>query len=226
VTVLGSGVADTLDPDLTLYLLGALPLTNDGLSAYQQVGGSGSVQLVPDLAVSLPFPTDGGTTYTFHLRRGIRYSDGELVRPEDFRRALERDLIVGPNPNYGDPFADVVGGASCTAHPRHCDLSRGVVTDDSANTVTFHLVAPNPDFLARLTLPDAFAVPTDIPLHNIGFHPLPATGPYKWLFMSHDKATLVRNPYFHEWSHAAQPDGYPNQIVLRHIASQADEMTR
>ena len=225
LTVLGTGVADTSDPVLTVNLLGVLPLTNDGLTAYQQVGGSGSVQLVPDLAVSLPFPTDGGTTYTFQLRRGIRYSDGELVRPEDFRRALERDLILGPNSNYGDVFADVVGGASCAAHRSRCDLSRGVVTDDAANTVTFHLVAPDPDFLARLTLPDAFAVPAGTPVHNIGFHPLPATGPYKWLFVSPHEIVLVRNPYFHEWSHAAQPDGYPDQIVFRHVASEADELT-
>ena len=25
---------------------------------------------------------------------------------------------------------------------------------------------------------------------------------------------LVRNPYFHEWSKAAQPDGYPDEIVV------------
>jgi len=225
LTALGSGVIDSLDPDVTVQLEGVLPLTNDGLTAYQQVGGSGSVQLVPDLAVSLPFPTDGGTTYTFQLRRGIRYSDGELVRPEDFRWALERDLIVGPNSNYGDVFANVVGGAACAAHPGRCDLSRGVVTDDAADTVTFHLVAPDPDFLARLTLPDAFAVPADTPLHNIGFRPLPATGPYKWVVVSLNEAILVRNPYFHEWSHAAQPDGYPDQIVLKHAPTEADELT-
>jgi YVTN family beta-propeller protein len=225
VTALGSGVLDTLDPIFTADLGGLLALTNDGLTGYQQVGGSGSVQLVPDLAVSLPSPTDGGTTYTFQLRRGIRYSDGELVRPQDFRRALERDLILGPNSNYGDVFADVIGGAACAAHPGRCDLSRGVVTDDAANTVTFHLVAPDPDFLARLTLPDAFAVPAGTPMHNIGYHPLPATGPYKWVFVSLDYGILERNPDFHEWSHAAQPDGYPDQIVARHAASQADELT-
>ena len=27
--------------------------------------------------------------------------------------------------------------------------------------------------------------------------------------------TLVRNPYFHEWSHAARPDGYPDRIVFQ-----------
>jgi YVTN family beta-propeller protein len=217
--------ADTLDPVVGTLAAGPLEITNDGLTAYARVGGSGSEQLVPDLAVSLPSPTAGGTTYTFQLRRGIRYSTGELVRPEDFRRALERDLILGPNPLYGGPFANVIGGAACAAHPSHCDLSRGVVTDDAANTVTFHLVAPDPEFLARLTLTDAVAVPAGTPVHDIGVHPLPATGPYKWARITEHEATLVRNPYFHEWSHAARPDGYPNQIVYRLAANPEAEIT-
>jgi YVTN family beta-propeller protein len=218
--VLATGNVDTMDPLLTQNLVIVLPLTYDGLTAYQRVGGSGSVQLVPDLAVSLPSPTDGGTTYTFQLRRGIRFSNGELVRPEDFRRALERDLVLGGNSNYGGPFAEVVGGAACAANPSKCDLSRGVVTDDAANTVTFHLVAPNPEFLERLTLLDAVAVPAETPLHDIGLRPLPTTGAYKWVDVSRYSGTLVRNPYFREWSHAARPDGYPDRIVFRgHIAN-------
>jgi peptide/nickel transport system substrate-binding protein len=223
--VLTVGNADTFDPVLTQNLVGVLPLTYDGLTAYQRVGGSGTTQLVPDLAVSLPAPTDGGTTYTFVLRRWIRFSDGELVRPEDFRRALERDLILGGNANYGGPFANVIGGATCAARPRHCDLARGVVTDDAANTITFHLVAPNPEFLERLTLLDAVAVPAGTPLHDIGLHPLPTTGPYKWVSDSRFAGALVRNPYFHEWSHAARPDGYPDRIAWQHVDTDAAGLT-
>ena len=194
-------------------------MTYDGLTAYQRVGGSGSVQVVPDLAVSLPAPTDGGTTYTFQLRRGIRYSNGELVRPEDFRRALERDLILGPSPSYGDPFADVVGGAACAAHPAHCDLSQGVVVDDAANTVTFHLVAPNPEFLARLTLVDAVAVPAGRRSAMLGFTRCRPPARICGSSITNTKGVLVRNPYFHEWSHAARPDGYPDRIVFRRSAA-------
>ena len=43
------------------------------------------MQIVPDLAVSVPTPTDGGTTYRFQLRRGIRYSNGAVVSPADVR---------------------------------------------------------------------------------------------------------------------------------------------
>ena len=54
LSVLTTGHVDTVDPLLTQNLYAILPLTYDGLTAYQRVGGSGSVQLVPDLAVSLP----------------------------------------------------------------------------------------------------------------------------------------------------------------------------
>jgi YVTN family beta-propeller protein len=234
LTVLVQAWVTSLDPVFSVGIPG-LDLTNDGLTAYQRVGGSGSLELVPDLAVSLPTPTDGGTTYTFQLRRGIRYSNGELVRPDDFRRALQRELQFGDvgatggvNEGVGLPggaFADVVGGAACAAHPSHCDLSRGVVVNDAANTVTFHLVAPDPEFLARLSLQDAEAVPAGTPDHDVGLHPIPATGPYEWASFTPREGVLVRNPYFHEWSHAARPDGYPDRIVFRRILSPGTEIT-
>jgi peptide/nickel transport system substrate-binding protein len=215
LTAATEGYVDTMDPLLTQNVYPLWPFAYDGLTAYQRVGGSGSTQLVPDLAVSLPAPTDAGTTYTFQLRSGIQYSNGEWLRPEDFRRALERELILGGNNYYGGPFADVVGGAACAAHPSRCDLSQGVVVDDAADTVTFHLVAPNPEFLDRLTLPDAYPVPAGIPDHDIGLDPMPSTGAYHFADVSRSAVTLMRNPYFREWSHAARPDGYPDRIVVQ-----------
>jgi peptide/nickel transport system substrate-binding protein len=226
LTVMSVGHVDTMDPLLTENVYPLWPLAYDGLTTYQRVGGSGSTQLVPDLAVSLPAPTDGGTTYTFQLRAGIRYSNGQLLRPEDFRRALERDLILGGNGQYSSgPFADVIGGAACASHPSRCDLSQGVVVDDDANTVTFHLVAPNPEFLDRLTVPDAYPVPAGIPNHDIGYTPMPSTGAYQFVEVSRGGVTLVRNPYFREWSHAARPDGYPDRIVVQGLVSWEAEFT-
>ena len=72
-----------------------LTMTNDGLVGFRKVGGIQGIQLVPDLAVSLPTPTDGGKGYTFEVRRGIRYSSGKLVRPADFRSAIERLFELG-----------------------------------------------------------------------------------------------------------------------------------
>jgi YVTN family beta-propeller protein len=218
LTVLQNEPFGSLDPTVLNASLGSvlvLYMTNDGLTAFKRVGGSDGAQVVPDLAASLPTPADGGRTYTFQLRPGIRYSDGRPVRPEDFRRAIERSLKLG----WSAYYPNVVGGAACLARPARCDLVRGIVTDDVANTVTFHLVKPDPEFLQRLALWPALAVPAGTPDHDIGSHPLPATGPYKVASDTPRQVTLVRNPYFREWSHAAQPDGYPERIVWRIGAS-------
>ena len=53
-------------------------LIGDGLVVFEPIGGTNPV-LVPDLAAATPEPADGGRTYTFELRRDIRYSSGEVV---------------------------------------------------------------------------------------------------------------------------------------------------
>jgi peptide/nickel transport system substrate-binding protein len=73
-------------------------MTSDGLVGYGRVGGVAGNELVPDLAVALPAPTDHGLTYTFHIRSGIRYSNGVPLRATDFRRGLERAYEVGGGP--------------------------------------------------------------------------------------------------------------------------------
>ena len=40
------------------------------LVGYDHVAGPAGNKLVPDLATSVPAPTDGGKTYTFHLKHG------------------------------------------------------------------------------------------------------------------------------------------------------------
>ena len=191
-----------------------LGMTNDGLVTLKHIGGSDGTQLVPDLAESLPLPTHHGRSYRFQLRSGIRYSTGEPVRPEDFRRAIERDFRIGsPGASL---FTGLVGADRCGDNQQQCDLSRGIAVDDKVNTVTFHLRHPDPEFLYKLTFTFAYAVPPGTPDRNVGSHPIPATGPYMIKRYEPGKElVLTRNPEFHEWSMAAQPDGYPDQIAWR-----------
>jgi YVTN family beta-propeller protein len=188
-----------------------LGITNDGLTAFRHAGGLKGTKLVPDLAVVLPDATDGGRTYAFKLRSGVRYSDGALVRPGDIRRGLERTLGAG---SPGSPlYGSIAGAAACMREPRGCDLSRGIAVDDSAGTVTFHLTAPDPQFLYELALDFAVAVPPGTGPPGSG-RPLPSTGPYVLApGRSRKEVRLVRNPHFHVWSNAAKPDGYPDVIV-------------
>jgi peptide/nickel transport system substrate-binding protein len=175
------------------------------------------------MATSLPTPTDGGKTYTFLLRSGIRYSTGKPVRATDFRVTIERDFALG---SPTSDFDELVGGAQCRKHPKRCDLSRGIVADDAGRTVTFHLTRPDPDFLYRLADSFAYVLPGDTPRREAGTHPLPATGPYMVAtYRPRKLLRFVRNPFFHEWSRAAQPDGYPDRIDIR-IAGTADDAIR
>ena len=205
----------SLDPvvldDLTpLALLG---LTNDGLVTLNHAGGPEGAQLVPDLALSLPTASDDGRTYTFRLRRGIRFSTGQTVRPRDVRRSFERmfDLESSGRSLYGR----IVGAKACLRGGRDCNLGRGIVANDRDNSVTFSLVAADPDFAYKLALPYAFVLPASTP-HREARSPLPATGPYRISsFVPGHEIRLVRNPRFRVWSTAAQPAGNPDQIVWR-----------
>jgi peptide/nickel transport system substrate-binding protein len=223
LTVPMSHSLDSIDSAVayTLASWTILRVTGDGLVAFNQASGPLGNQLVPDLAVSLPTPTDGGKTYTFRLRPNIRYSNGRPVKASDFRYTLERDFKLGtPAPSY---YEGIVGAAGCEQSPKHCDLSHGIVTDDAAGTVTFRLVAPDTEFLDKLALAFAYVVPAGTRPRAAGTRPLPATGPYVITSYRPNRVLeLGRNPYFHEWSKAAQPDGYPNEIVFE-IGGTVDE---
>ena len=190
-----------------------MTLAYDGLVAYRRVGGAAGATLVANLATQIPAPTGGGRTYTFQLRPDIRYSNGALVRPNDLRASLERFFRLHPPATV---FQGIVGAAGCLREPTTCDLSRGIETNGEARTITFHLKAPDPDFLYELALPFASLVPASSPLKLAGAHPLPGTGPYRIASAEPDRTVrLLRNPHFRIWSADARPDGYPDEIVFR-----------
>src|SRR5262249_44351816 len=179
---------------------------------YRRVGGVAGRRIVPDLAVAIPTATDAGLTYRFRIHPGIHYSTGATVRPEDIRRGIERGLVEGFEGIY---FSHIVGAPACLAHPRApCNLGRGIEADDRTGTVTFHLSTPDPEFVYKLALTAASALPASTPVHVKGG--LPATGPYMVATYNPSRGvTLVRNPHFRVWSPAAQPDGFPARIVMR-----------
>jgi ABC-type transport system substrate-binding protein len=188
----------------------------DGLVAFRAQGGTAGITLVPDLAVDLPIPTDHGRTYTFTVRKDIQYSTGEVMQASDLLRGLRRELIIGRANGRPDFFFGILGAQDCSRTPTSCDreLRRGVDVDDATGLITFHLSAPDPTFLDKLTY-FVYAVPPrpDIEAKTI---PLPATGPYQISHYVPDKTlVLTRNPFFKQWSFTAQPAGYPDEIVYR-----------
>jgi YVTN family beta-propeller protein len=208
--------SSTVDP--AIYFAATVPqfigLAYDSLVTFDKSPGTAGTRLVPDLAIAVPTPTQGGRAYVFRLRPGIRYSDGQPLHASDFRRAIERDFRVGsPGATY---FAGLRGAAACLKDPATCNLSQGIVTDNRTGVVIMRLTRPDPDLLFDLTVEGFSApIPPGTPDHETGSRTVPGTGPYKIVEVGRDEVRFVRNPFFHEWSHAAQPAGNPNAIIWK-----------
>jgi peptide/nickel transport system substrate-binding protein len=222
-TILANSAFGVADPaqNYTLEEWQLLIDTHDGLTQFKRVGGRAGTQLVPDLATSVPTPTDGGKTYLFHIRKGIKFSNGQVMKPSDFVRTFERQFTVpGPTSFY----SGIVGASKCST--KGCDLSQGVVADDKNYTLTIHLTAPDAEFLDQVALPFAYVVPGNTSLKLTGNNVPPGTGPYKWVsYNPNSAAVLVRNKYFHVWNADAQPAGYPDKIIEKYGQTISDEVT-
>ena len=213
-----------LDPSTSYSGVGyeLLGVTNDGLTGFRRQGGGGATP-VPNLAVALPAPSEGGRRYVFRLRRGARYSTGEPVRASDVRFAIERAL----RHHAAAPalFGSVRGARACT--PKRCELSRGIVADDAAGTVVFRLTEPDGDLLTKLALPFAAVLPRSAGVAAPAKRGLPATGPYMITDIEPGRfVRLERNPRFRSWSRAARPDGYPDAITARFGANSKAAVNR
>ena len=208
-----------------------LSMTNDGLVTYRRAGGAAGVQVVPDLAVAMPTVSDGGRTYAFQLRHGIRYSNGRPVRASDFRYAVQRQFRPGVlNKGYRgsfqqEMFSSLVGYNTCAKPPHSCRLARGIQTDDATGAITLHLSRPDPALPEKLATTFGDLLPPGSPRPG-GGRPVPATGPYMIADTPNQNGFLmVRNPYFRPWAADAQPAGYPDQLRWSYVNDAGSELT-
>ena len=136
------------------------------------------------------------------------------MKPSDFKRTFERMFKVH-GPTAGSFYNVFVGADKCLKKAATCDLSRGIVPNDKAYTLAFHLVRADPEFLDKLGVPFAFVLPPSTPEKEVNIPP-PGTGPYVFSeYRPNKEIKLVRNKYFKEWSKDAQPQGNPDVIVQK-----------
>ena len=152
--------------------------------------------LIPEIATAYPKITDGGRTYTFTIRRGVRFSTGAPVTARSFAHTLNRLL----SPVFGSPgapaFAGIVGAPDVVAG--RAKSARGIVARRS--TLTIRLTEPAGNFLGNLASGAGgfCVVPEGLPLDPEGVRaPLAGAGPY---FVSEyvpgQRVTLERNRYY------------------------------
>src|SRR5262249_25172003 len=97
--------------------------SHDGLVAFKRAGGVEGTKIVPDLATTVPKPTNGGKTYTFTLRKNIKFSDGTTLKPSDVKFTFER-LFKVHSPNAGSCDKAIEGGDACVTNPRSAALTK------------------------------------------------------------------------------------------------------
>jgi peptide/nickel transport system substrate-binding protein len=206
----------TLDPQVnyTLQYWNLYMATYDGLLAFTKAGGAAAFVVVPDIAERMPTITNGGKTWTFKIRKGVKFSNGKEVTTEDVVASFQR-LFKVKSPTSGGFYAGIVGADACLKKPATCTLKGGISANPSARTVTINLKAPDPEFKYKLAVPHASIVPADSPSNDGGTKPIPGTGAYYFSSYNPNKQLVMsRNPHFKQWSRAAQPDGYPDKITM------------
>ncbi len=225
--LLASTAGGTLDPQVnyTLQYWQLYQASYDGLVSFQKVSGLPSFDVVPDLAVAMPKVTNGGKTYTFKLRTGIKFSNGKTVTVKDVLASFQRIFKVS-NPNAGTWYNDIVGGPACVSKPATCTLSGGVVVNASTNSVVVNLIKSDSEFLDQLAVPFGSIVPASTPGKDEGDTPIPGTGAYTFSkYNPNTGLTMKRNPFFKVWSAAAQPPGYPDTIEMTFGETVESEVT-
>ncbi|HEV2870698.1 MAG TPA: ABC transporter substrate-binding protein, partial [Actinomycetota bacterium] len=161
--------------------------------------GERSLVPVPDLADGPYLLSDDGRTYTFRIRRGVRYAppvDRE-VEARDFIYAVERQLDPDqPPPGSPNPYARLISGADDFAAGRAGSISGMKARDSHVLQIT--LDRPASDFPSLLTLPFFSPVPEEYASkYQLGAEyakRVVASGPYKLKqYLPGRRLELVRN---------------------------------
>lgn len=99
---------------------------------------------------------DGGTTYVFTLKKGVKFSNGREVTAEDFKYSIERACDPKlQSPTVGTYLGDIIGVKERIEGK--ADSISGIEVVDPY-TLKIRIDKPRPYFLGKFTYPAAFVV--------------------------------------------------------------------
>lgn len=189
------------------------------LMGWKENPTDGSYELVPDLASAAPTSPDGGKTWTFKIRTGLKFSDGTAITAADVKHGVERsmDPAIPNGPQYAKQY--LVGADKYTG-PTKGPLASVEVPD--ASTITFKLkqvVGSWPQLCTLLTfvpvprLKDTGAAYDNMPVTNAS---------YKiQSYAKTSRIVLVKDP---NWDKST--DTLRSQNVTQIVMSMGLELTR
>ncbi len=188
-----------------------------------------TANLKPDIAEKMPVITNDGKTYTFKIRKGVKFSNGREVTADDFKYSWERMLDPKTNgPMTGGPFWGVLTGSADFFNGKATSISGIKVVDP--NTLEVDLDMPNQSFLNIVAMPFGFVVPKEaVAAAGTDFaHKPMGTGPFvldKWtagqlIVLKKNPAYFGTKPYLDEVD--AQIGVTPEVAILRMQNGQMD----
>ena len=148
---------DTLDPALAAdgysftiqHVLFATLLTNQ----------PGTTDMVPWAASTMPTVTNGGKTYTVHIRANIKFTDGEPCDAAAFQYSINRVLIPATKSPYSGILSNIVGANAVIAGKAQAASGIKVL---NPLTIQFNLLQPDNAFLYELSYTALAAVPQQV----------------------------------------------------------------
>jgi len=227
-----TGDCDYWDPARTYYAFcwNLQRMVSRGLMAYKAVAGPDGASVVPDIAEEAGKASDGNKTWTYKIKKGLKFSDGSPITSENVKYGVERifagDIING-GPTYMVTFLCPGGtkpDGSCPAYlgpykdkdPKHLGLT--TIETPDAQTIIFKLNQAFGDFNYLAAMPGTTPIPIAYDQSAKGgakftFAPI-LNGPYKvGSYQPGKKMTLVRNP---NWDPATDPfrKALPDSVVF------------
>jgi peptide/nickel transport system substrate-binding protein len=177
-------------------------LIHRGLTGYKATSDDGSKhEIVGDLATDSGTTTDGGKTWKYTLKDGIKFEDGTAITSKDVRQTIER--LFAPFINQGPPYiqqwlADTPGAdyrkllKDGPYKGKH--LPDSILQTPDAKTVVFKFKTPHPDLPYALAMA-GYAVVSAKGDTKTKYDRAPVTtGPYKiQSFKSGKSMVLVKN---------------------------------
>jgi len=153
------GTLRTLDPCVSYDVVGRQKILNiyDLLIEFK---GSKTDEFVPSLAVEVPTVENGGIsrdglTYTFKIRQGVKFQNGNDLTAEDVAYAFKRNMITDPAGGPMWMILEALTGEGSTRDTKD-NILPGIfekidkIVEYQNEKVIFHLPAPYPPFMGIL----------------------------------------------------------------------------
>ncbi|HWC81128.1 MAG TPA: ABC transporter substrate-binding protein [Pseudonocardiaceae bacterium] len=194
---------DSVDPGNTYYAfswnfsrLYAVPLLS-----YNPAPGKAGENLVPGLATGMGTTSADGLTWTYHLKSGMKFADGEPITSADVKYAVERTFAKDVLPNGPAYFQTYLANAANYPGPYKDKDPNGLAAIETPDdtTVVFHLSQKFSDFNYLVANPQTAPVP---PAKDTGANyqtQVVGSGPYTIKPGSVNPTTgfsLIKNPYW------------------------------